>query len=320
MAGPTLQLDDCDVAGAARNHRGSAEARAADGAARERPTEPRRASRLKTAALLNMLRGLVDYVGAHRPAAAGRRLRAVRPGARASLGRRHDHAPRRSATTARSDGGQRQRRQRADRERMTDASVAQFVADSVVAERGATERLAHAFQALVPELDRQRQLLALAREGGRRVRDGANRTRSSRSLWHGVEHMLTSYTDARYVSDDYAPRALAARAHAAGRRRARQRRSARADRGVARDGQRRALRSLDHHLLTRPAAHRRRPAALARRRRYGRAARRRSGARRPLRSGVAADRSGHRSARRTSPFREPHATVGARAVRHAARS
>ena len=36
-------------------------------------------------------------------------------------------------------------------ERMTDASVAQFVADSVIAERGATERLAHAFQALVPD-------------------------------------------------------------------------------------------------------------------------------------------------------------------------
>ncbi len=47
-------------------------------------------------------------------------------------------------------------------DRMSDASVAQFVAGSVIAERGATDRLAHAFQALVPERDRQRQLLALA--------------------------------------------------------------------------------------------------------------------------------------------------------------
>ena len=49
-------------------------------------------------------------------------------------------------------------------ESMSDQSVAGFVADSVVAERGASERLAHAFRSLVPEFDRQRQLLALARE------------------------------------------------------------------------------------------------------------------------------------------------------------
>src|SRR5688572_25031983 len=48
-------------------------------------------------------------------------------------------------------------------EHMTDASIAGFIADSIVAERGASERLAHAFRALVPEYDRQRQLLALAR-------------------------------------------------------------------------------------------------------------------------------------------------------------
>jgi hypothetical protein len=49
-------------------------------------------------------------------------------------------------------------------ESMSDSSVAGFVADAVVAERGASEPLAHAFRSLVPEFDRQRQLLALARE------------------------------------------------------------------------------------------------------------------------------------------------------------
>ena len=41
---------------------------------------------------------------------------------------------------------------------MDDEDVAHFVAASVVAERGATARLAHAFQALVPDTDRRRRL------------------------------------------------------------------------------------------------------------------------------------------------------------------
>ena len=46
--------------------------------------------------------------------------------------------------------------------RMSDGAVAQFVSNSVIAERGPTDRLAQAFHALVPDTDRQRQLLALA--------------------------------------------------------------------------------------------------------------------------------------------------------------
>src|SRR4051812_48119702 len=42
---------------------------------------------------------------------------------------------------------------------MSERAVIGFVTASVVAERGATERLAHAFTALVPEIDRRRQLL-----------------------------------------------------------------------------------------------------------------------------------------------------------------
>ena len=47
---------------------------------------------------------------------------------------------------------------------MGDGAVAQFVANSVITERGATDRLAQAFQALVPDVDRQRQLLSLAED------------------------------------------------------------------------------------------------------------------------------------------------------------
>ena len=46
--------------------------------------------------------------------------------------------------------------------RMEDEDVASFVAAWVVADHGATARLAHAFQSLVPDTDRRRRLAALS--------------------------------------------------------------------------------------------------------------------------------------------------------------
>ena len=87
-------------------------------------------------------------------------------------------------------------------EHIPDGPAASFVASHVVAERGATERLAHAFQNLVPDFNRQRQLLALARDEAERSDLGQDE--SFPELWDRVEGMLTSYSDARYVSEDYA--------------------------------------------------------------------------------------------------------------------
>jgi len=87
-------------------------------------------------------------------------------------------------------------------EHIPDGPAASFVASHVVAERGATERLAHAFQNLVPDFNRQRQLLALARDEAERSDLGQDE--SFPELWGRVEGMLTSYSDARYVSEDYA--------------------------------------------------------------------------------------------------------------------
>ncbi len=84
---------------------------------------------------------------------------------------------------------------------MTDRSVAHFVAGNVIAERGATERLAHAFQALVPEIDRRRQLLALAGEEVATSELGQEETFPQ--LWESVEGMMTSYSDSSYVSEEY---------------------------------------------------------------------------------------------------------------------
>jgi hypothetical protein len=88
-------------------------------------------------------------------------------------------------------------------EHMSDESIAGFIADSIRAERGASERLAHAFQALVPEYDRQRRLLALAREEVAESELGSNPQHLA-ELWQRVEGMMTSYSDARYVSAEYA--------------------------------------------------------------------------------------------------------------------
>jgi HEAT repeat protein len=86
-------------------------------------------------------------------------------------------------------------------DRMADDSVVQFVAGSVTSVGGASDRLAHAFQALVPEHDRQRQLLALARDEVAASELGQEA--SFEELWQRVESMLTSYSDEQFVSEDY---------------------------------------------------------------------------------------------------------------------
>jgi HEAT repeat protein len=97
-------------------------------------------------------------------------------------------------------------------QRMDDADVAQFVARAVVKERGASGRLAHAFQALVPDADRQRQLMSLAQEEARDSEVGAEA--SFDELWNRVETMVTSYTDENFVSEHYARELFAAQTKA----------------------------------------------------------------------------------------------------------
>ena len=87
-------------------------------------------------------------------------------------------------------------------EHMSERAVVGFVAASVVAERGATGRIAHAFSALVPDVDKRRQLLGLA--GDEVARSALGDDVSFPELWQGVETMLGSYSDATFVSTDYA--------------------------------------------------------------------------------------------------------------------
>ena len=86
--------------------------------------------------------------------------------------------------------------------RMNDGTIASFVAGSVVAERGASERLAQAFEALVPELDRKERLLDLAKDEAQQTPLGSDS--GFENLWESAADMLTSYTDKSYVSSEYA--------------------------------------------------------------------------------------------------------------------
>ena len=86
-------------------------------------------------------------------------------------------------------------------EHMRDEDVAEFVAGAVIAEGGASSRLAHAFSALVPDGDRQRRLLALAEDTV--AASPLGEETSFDEVWGKVESMVTSYSDANYVSDAY---------------------------------------------------------------------------------------------------------------------
>lgn len=97
-------------------------------------------------------------------------------------------------------------------QRMSDQTVASFVARSVTTEKGATERLAHALEVLVPEAERKGRVLELAHEAARESDGGQEE--GFEQLWQSAADMLRSYSDASFVSDEYDKELTAARAQA----------------------------------------------------------------------------------------------------------
>jgi hypothetical protein len=165
---------------------------------------------VRVGAFLNLLRGLAEYVGKTNPSQLDHTLKqfgqvAGRLSAEAML----ELLVRRAQPEAMAGNVD---VVTAMVRRMSDTSVAQFVSNSVIAEGGATDRLAQAFHALVPDADRQRQLLSLAESdvaGSELGQDAA-----FKDLWQRVEAMLTSYSDEKFVSDAYALELSGARARA----------------------------------------------------------------------------------------------------------
>jgi hypothetical protein len=163
----------------------------------------------ETAAFLSILRGLAEWIGRNDP----ERLESVMGNISQAAGHLSADAMLHLL----------QERTRADAaagdvagavvDRMTDASVSQFVSGSVIAEGGPTDRLAQAFQALAPDPERQRKLLALA-ETEVAASELGNDADGFADLWKRVESMLTSYSDKSWVSDEYGRELSSARVQA----------------------------------------------------------------------------------------------------------
>jgi hypothetical protein len=97
--------------------------------------------------------------------------------------------------------------------RMTDRTIAGFVAKSVATEGSATDRLAEAFHTLVREDDQRDRLLTLAREDVAASPLGS--TEGFEAVWdHVAQKLLTSYSDKTFVSDAYGRELSSARTKA----------------------------------------------------------------------------------------------------------
>lgn len=98
------------------------------------------------------------------------------------------------------------------RSRITDDTIAEFVANSVSRDQGATGRLAQAFQALVPDEAKREELLSMAEQELADMPIG--KQSEFPDLWRSAEQLLTTYSDSSFVSDEYAKELSTARQHA----------------------------------------------------------------------------------------------------------
>ena len=97
--------------------------------------------------------------------------------------------------------------------RMSDETIARFVAHHAVDDRQPLDRLAEAFHALVPDADHQERLLALAHDEAAASPFGSRE--GFEDTWNEVAgRLITSYSDEPYVSDDYARELSSARGRA----------------------------------------------------------------------------------------------------------
>lgn len=85
--------------------------------------------------------------------------------------------------------------------RMSDGSIADFIACEIRGGRGSSPRLADAFCGLAPDPDRRSAILALAR--GAVEPAGAVADPAIAQAWQQSEEMLLTYSDKAFVSDGY---------------------------------------------------------------------------------------------------------------------
>jgi hypothetical protein len=82
-----------------------------------------------------------------------------------------------------------------------DEKVAQLLATALATEGQATDRLAEAFEAIVPDAERKRRVLTMARSQLSETDFG--RSRQFKAIWSSIEQLLLSYNETPFVSDSY---------------------------------------------------------------------------------------------------------------------
>ena len=156
---------------------------------------------VRVTAFVKLLRGLAEYVGRTNPAQLDKALRDIGHAAgRLSAEGMLELLLRRSKPEAMAGSVD---VVSAMVDRMSDGAVASFVSNSVIAERGATDRLAQVFHTLIPDSERQRKLISLAQPDVAASELGSEEE-AFEEIWKRVESMLTSYSDAKFVSEGYA--------------------------------------------------------------------------------------------------------------------
>ncbi len=151
---------------------------------------------LKAAAMMRMLRGIVEVVSKKDP----EQLEPVLKQMATAAG--HCSPDMLIGLIRQSSGDQGPQLMQAVVGRMTDTTISRFVSRHVIADGTATDRLAQAFQTLVRDGDEQQRLLAMARHDVAESPLGSTDTFGE--LWDTVaEKLLTSYSDATFVSESY---------------------------------------------------------------------------------------------------------------------
>jgi len=161
----------------------------------------------KTAALMRMLRGIVEAVSKADP----ERMEPVLRNMASAVGQLSPEM----LMGLMSDRGTEEgpRLMNAVVSRMSDGTIAKFVARNVIAESSPTDRLAMAFQTLVREGEERERLLTLAREDVAASPLGS--TEGFEAVWDQVaQKLLTSYSDKPFVSEEYGRELSGARTQA----------------------------------------------------------------------------------------------------------
>jgi hypothetical protein len=161
----------------------------------------------RAAALLRIIRGLIDQMNQKSPEGLDSMLRSV-----AEATSRLTPDMMLAMLTQREQGGGEGEMVGEIVDRISNRTVASFVAGNIVAERGATGRLAQAFEALVPDADQRTEVLDAARE--QVAQSSLGQESGFDELWQNAANMLMNYSDKPFVSAEYARELSEARSQA----------------------------------------------------------------------------------------------------------